>query len=266
MDWDVRLKPQLELIAAGARAVVANLPDALFPTGRSNPSSPTPASPYGDDWDVLWLGHCGEPFPEDLPENQNLPDSDDGFQAMARKWTILNDATVPPPERVTGLVDFDAHGPPHTRFVHVTAAPMCSFAYALSRAGAQKVLYEMSVAGLAGPFDNALAGMCRRAVGGWSGALARGEDAATAGDREGMGAKCVSVTPPLFFHHKARGLLSGDSDIQEYGGGGGGADGEDDMPEVRERGSTENIMWSARLNLANMIGGKEMVSQWGENS
>lgn len=264
MDWDVRLKPQLELAAAGARAIMSALPDALFPTGRASPSSQPPVSPYGDDWDVLWLGHCGEPFPEDLPENQNLPDSDGGFQAMARKWTILNDATVPPPSRLTGLVDFAAHGPPRTRWVHVSAAPICSFAYALSRAGARKVLYEMSVGdgGLVAPFDNALAGMCRRAVGSWSGALGAREGAAAAGDEDGaggLGAKCVSVTPPLFFHHKARGLVKGDSDIQEYGGGGIG---EEDMPEVRERGSTENIMWSARLNLANMIAGREIEEQW----
>lgn len=261
MDWDVRLKPQLELAAAGARAIMSALPDPLFPTGRASPlssSSQSPASPYGDDWDVLWLGHCGEPFPEDLPENQNLPDSDGGFQAMARKWTILNDATVAPPDRLTGLVDFAAQGAPHTRWIHVTAAPMCSFAYALSRAGAHKVLYEMSVAGLEGPFDNALAGLCRRAVGAWSGVLARGEDAV--GEEEGLAAKCVSVTPPLFFHHKAKGMVKADSDIQEYGGGSGGE--EDDMPDARERGSTENIVWSARLNLANMIAGREMEDQW----
>lgn len=254
MDWDVRLKPQLELTAAGARAVMSSLPDALFPSGR--PSSTTPLSPYGDDWDVLWLGHCGEPFPEDLPENKDLPDDDPGRQAMARHWTILNDATVPPLDKITGIVDFKAH-PERTRWVHVTGAPICTFAYALSQRGARKILYDLSVDKLAGPFDNSLAGLCRRALGSWSD-LARGE--AVEGDR-GLDAKCLSVTPPLFFHHKARGLVSADSDIQNYGGSGG--EGEDGPPpEMREKGSTENIVWSARLNLFNMLGGREMESQW----
>lgn len=265
VDWDVRLKPQLELTAAGARAILSSLPNTLFPTGRPSSSrSPLepPVSPYGDDWDVLWLGHCGEPFPEDLPENQDLPDTDAGFQAMARKWTILNDATVPALDHVTGIVDFRRY-PARTRWVHVTAAPICTFAYALSYRGAQKILYALSVDGLSGPFDNALAGLCRRSVGSWSG-LARSGGGGGEGDRDqvardrGLDAKCVSVTPPLFFHHKSKGLVKADSDIQDYGGGGE----EGELPEAREKGATENIVWSARLNMLNMIAGREMESQW----
>lgn len=248
MDWDVHLKPQLELAAAGTRAITSSLPDALYPAGRPSTATSTrannaPQSPYGDDWDILWLGHCGELFPEDLPENLELPDADPAFTSMARKWTILDDTTVPPLDHVTGVVDFRAY-PEHTRWVHVTAAPICTFAYALSRRGAQKVLYDLSVDKLAGPFDNALAGLCRRSVGSWSGTL-KGEK-----EDRGLDVKCMSVTPPLFFHHKAKGLVSADSDIQSYGG------------EMREKGSTENIVWSARLNLRNMIMGKEMESQW----
>lgn len=267
MDWDVRIKPQLELAAAGARAVVSSLPDTLFPHGRPSSSSSdksddndTPTSPYGDDWDILWLGHCGEPFPEDLPENKDLPDSDPAFSAMARKWTILNDATVPPLERLTGIVDFRAHEE-HTRWVHVTAAPICTFAYAVSQRGAQKILYDLSVDRLSGPFDNALAGLCRRSVSSWSKlmALAAAGDptdrAGTLGDR-GLDTKCISVTPPLFFHHKSKGNIHADSDIQNYGSTGV------DPPEIRTKGSTENIVWSARLNILNMIKGTAMENQW----
>ncbi|KAK7698645.1 hypothetical protein SLS64_012384 [Diaporthe eres] len=263
MDWDVRLKPQLEIVAAGARAVMSNLPDTYFPTGRASSSAgPIPTSPYGDDWDILWLGHCGEPFPEDLPENKELPDDDAGKVAMMRRYTILNDATVPPLDHVTGIVDFKAH-PERTRWVHVTAAPICTFAYAVSNRGAQKILYDLSVDRLSGPFDNALAWLCRRAVGGWSklAALAAAGDPqdreGKLGDR-GLDAKCLSVTPPVFFHHKAKGNIHGDSDIQNVGG-----EGEEEKPPViREKGSTENVMWSARLNILNMIQGTAMKSQW----
>jgi len=266
MDWDVRLKPQLEIVAAGARAVMSNLPDTYFPTGRaSSTAGPIPNSPYGDDWDILWLGHCGEPFPEELVENKELPDDDPGKVAMKLRYTILNDATVPPLDHVTGIVDFKAH-PERTRWVHITAAPICTFAYAVSNRGAQKILYDLSVDRLSGPFDNALAWLCRRAVGGWSklAALAAEGDPqdreGKLGDR-GLDAKCLSVTPPVFFHHKAKGNIHADSDIQNVGGE--GAEGEEPPPPViREKGSTENVMWSARLNIMNMIQGTAMKSQW----
>ncbi|TPX09593.1 uncharacterized protein E0L32_009194 [Thyridium curvatum] len=274
MDWDVRLKAQLEMIATGSRKLMTDLPETYFPSHPKTAGSGTPASPYGNDWDVLWLGHCGEPFPEDLDENKGLAEDDPARLAMQRKYTISNDPSVPPRAQVKGLADFAAH-PERTRFVHHTAAPICTFAYALSQRGAQKVLFDLSVDRLAGPFDNALAGLCRRAVGAWP-ELARRRAASAAapgsgsgpaekklwseeelrgittdrGDR-GLDAKCLSVTPPVFFHHKKKGLLSGDSDIQTVGDGG-----------IREKGTTENIVWSARNNLRNMMLGLPMESQY----
>ncbi|KAI1371889.1 glycosyltransferase family 25 protein [Hypoxylon crocopeplum] len=231
MDWDVRLKPQLERIAQGARALLSS-------------TSKTPSSPYGDDWDLMWLGHCGEVFPETLDENKEKPADDPGIQYMSRKFVIEKDLTVPPKDRVTGLVDFKSH-PEFTRFLHITGAPICTFAYALSQRGARKVLFDLSVDHLTGPFDNALAGLCRRAVSTWG-----TKDSTASGDR-GLDAKCISVTPPIFFHHKARGLVNGDSDIQTVEDG-----------QIREKGRTENIVWSARNNIRNMILGTRMESQY----
>ncbi|KAJ2986558.1 hypothetical protein NUW58_g4966 [Xylaria curta] len=213
MDWDVRLKTQLKQIAQGARYFM--------------PSSKVSSSPYGDSWDVLWLGHCGEIFPEQLPENKGKPGHP--------KYTILNDKTVPPRHKLTGLVDFASY-PEFTRWVHVSGGPICSFAYALSQSGARKVLFDLSIDRLGGPFDNALAGFCR--------------DGAS-GNTDGLQARCLSVTPPVFFHHRAKGRLSSDSDIQGF-----------TSTDVREKGTTENIMWSARNNLRNMMLGLEMENQF----
>jgi hypothetical protein len=239
MDWDVRLKPQLELVAKGARAIL--------------PTKTNPRSPYGDDWDLLWLGHCGEPFPEDLEENKKLKVDDPGRVAMSRKYTILNDATVPPLANVTGLVKFKEY-PEHTRWVHVSAAPICTFAYALSQRGARKVLYSLSVNGIHDPYDNALAGMCRRSTA----SLVPNRPAA--GDR-GLDLQCVSVTPPLFFHHRPKGSVAGDSDINKVEKDDTlvkqGKDG-----KVREKGSTENIVWSTRLNIGNLITGAPIEAQF----
>lgn len=227
MDWDVRLRSQLEDVAKGSRTLLG--------------SGSSPSSPYGDGWDVLWIGHCGEPFPEFLDENKDKPADHPGLQYMKTRYAIENDATVPPPDRTTGMINFHAY--PYTRFVHISAAPICTFAYALSQAGARKVLFDLSVDHLTGAFDNALASLCRRSV------SSVGEE--NPGNDRGLNAKCISVTPPVFFHHKAKGYVSGDSDIQNVGSG-----------DVREKGTSENIMWSARNNIRNMIMGTEMESQF----
>ncbi|KAE9369423.1 glycosyltransferase family 25 protein [Stipitochalara longipes BDJ] len=212
-DWDIRLKSQLKLVARGAHY--------LYPSTKISQS--TEGSPYGDDWDVLWLGHCGEVFPKQLEENASKPPADPDLVSISRKYTIYPDPTVPPPERTRGFQNFSAY--PYTRWVHPTGGPICSFAYALSQQGARKVLFDLSVDHLTGPFDNALAGRCR-----WGRA------------EERLGIKCLSVTPPLFSHHRVKGVVSGDSDIQSIGG-----------EDLREIGFTENIVWSARQNIRGII-------------
>ena len=240
MDWDVRLKWQLEQIAKGARKIPKTAKDT--PRNTKNPNSP-----YGDDWDLLWLGHCGEIFPEDTDEAKDSLDPAMVEKLRGSKYTILEDPTVPPPQDTTGFQDFAAH--PYTRWVHVTGAPICTFAYALSRQGARKVLFGLSVDGLHGAFDNELAALCRRAVGNYSGDHNILEE--NGNNDYGLNSKCVSVTPPVFFHHKAKGHVSGDSDIQSVA--------ED---QTREKGTTENIVWSARNNLKNMILNRPMESQF----
>ncbi|KAI1434874.1 glycosyltransferase family 25 protein [Xylaria sp. CBS 124048] len=212
MDWDVRLKSQLKQVAEGARVVM--------------PSGMKPSSPYGDGWDLLWLGHCGEIFPEVLPENQGKP--------VHPKYTLHNDETVPPLNKITGLVEFQKY-PEFTRWVHVSGGPICSFAYALSQRGARKVLMDLSVDHLRAAFDNALADFCR--------------DGAS-GNPDGLRAKCISVTPPVFFHHRGKGTAAKDSDIESFDAA------------VRDKGTTENIVWSARNNIRNLLLGLEMESQF----
>ena len=49
-DWDVSLKSQLTQPALGSRHVL-------------NASTTEPVFPYGDGWDMLWLGHCAQDKP-----------------------------------------------------------------------------------------------------------------------------------------------------------------------------------------------------------
>ncbi|KAI9799162.1 MAG: hypothetical protein M1833_004202 [Piccolia ochrophora] len=197
VDWDVRLKSQLINFARGARFI------------RNTPESAPTLSPYGDDWDVLWLGHCGEHFPAN----------------DSRRFVISGDPSVPAyqntyqPENDMQKESF----PEHTRIVHTSDAPICTFAYAVSRRGAQKIMYALSVAKLEGNFDNALAWFCQAKT---------------------LGARCVSVQPTYFFHHRPAGTSRKDSDINRWG---------EDNEVQREVGFTENIRWSVRLNMEQII-------------
>ncbi|KAL7793134.1 glycosyltransferase family 25 protein [Trichoderma ceciliae] len=229
MDWDIHLKSQLHDIAHGARQIL-------------HESLTLPHSPYGDDWDVLWLGHCGEPFPETLEENAGLPLDD--LAQMSAKYIIHDDETVPPYSQVSKLVDWTQYRP-QTRIVHLSAAPICTFAYAVSQRGAKKILYGLSVDGLHMAFDNSLAQLCRDAMF----ELGRKQSS-------GYKMKCLSVNPTIMFHHKAKGLVAAGSDIQNVGGDG----------SVREKGETESIKWSMRLNLKNILTGKELESQFLEDT
>lgn len=229
MDWDVRLKSQLQDAAKGVRT--------LFPPGSS------PHSPYGDDWDIFWIGHCGDQFPENRDENRIKPEDHPGMQYMKRKYLIENDPTVPPREKIELFWGFKPEE--HTRYVYVSGYPVCTFAYALSQRGARKVMFDMSLDHLTLAFDNALAEICMRAI------AAVGETDPKKGGDYGLNTKCLSVNPPLFFHHKAKGAVNGDSDIENVAGG-----------KIREKGITKNIMWSARNNIRNMLLGQPMESQY----
>ena len=68
--------------------------------------------------------------------------------------------------------------------------------------------------------------------------------------------KCIAVFPQLVDSHKAAGRLSRDSDIGTY-----------DPTKERQKGVTQNIMRSTRLNIDNLIqGGEEKVEfQWPED-
>lgn len=84
-DWDVRIRDQLQDFALSSHALTQPLAgtkhggyaDITYPKPPDTLPSSVPdlefdrlpvtvapaSSPYGDEWDVLWLGHCGMHFP-----------------------------------------------------------------------------------------------------------------------------------------------------------------------------------------------------------
>lgn len=166
-DWDISFKSQLELFAAGSRALSSKTP------------TDTPHSPYGDDWDLLWLGHCGI----------RRQDND------SQTFVIENDPAVPPPNH---RATFGEKGQPNmtsygnsTRIVFRAGGGLCVYAYALSFRGAQKMLLRQNTREGYAPFDLSLNNMCRN-------------------DPD---FQCLAVFPQIIDSHKAAGPENRDSDL-----------------------------------------------------
>ncbi|KAF2205540.1 glycosyltransferase family 25 protein [Delitschia confertaspora ATCC 74209] len=243
MDWDLRIKDQLRDFALSSRALI----QPLFsnPSAYRDPSFPNPAaeksitnipfsflpdtipptfSPYGDDWDVLWLGHCGMYIPNESTDSHS-------------KGRVVheNDKTVP----IRGKLH-KKYGPPtlqdeypdHTRIVHHAHAPICSTAYAVSLRGARKILYELSINRYDTEYDNMVRGLCD-------------------GVRETK-LMCLTVQPALFKHWRPRGSMKYQSDISE------------NEDEWREQGRSWNIRWSVHMNFGRLVMGERggWVDQW----
>ncbi|MCJ1393115.1 hypothetical protein MMC18_005987 [Xylographa bjoerkii] len=182
-DWDVRLKCLLKDFARSYNALARN-PDAATLDFDGLPSTQPPSiSPYGDDWDLLWLGHCGMHLPSrglaihqndvSVPEIKHL-----------RSWDI---------NEYTPLAVY----PPHTRVVmRQVNMPVCSLVYALSQRGARKLLYSLSLRKFDSSYDVMLRAWCQ----GFDGNEVH---------------VCPGVLPQLFDHYRRAGSKTVDSDISE---------------------------------------------------
>jgi hypothetical protein len=90
MDWDARLLTQLPQFATGIRTL------------SHIPLDAPQSSPYGDDWDILYPGHCGED--NAIPPSEPL-------------HIIYDDPTVVPRSNLTFLHLLKDY-PDHTRIIH----------------------------------------------------------------------------------------------------------------------------------------------------
>ena len=181
VDWDVRLKSLLREFALSSNALSQSPELAKMDLYNLPPTMPPKVSPYGDDWDLLWLGHCGMHLPATGLVIHN------------------NDPSVPEPQYLHSWNEKEttplAIYPHHTRVVmRQSTTPVCSLAYAVSQSGARKLLYSLGLKKFDGPFDVLLRAWCQ------------GSD----GNEPHV---CPGVLPQLFDHHRPQGPRSGDSDI-----------------------------------------------------
>lgn len=195
MDWDVSLREQMSDVARGARFLAMSDEEAEMFTesGADTPSiAGDERTPYGTDWDVLWLGHCSAPW-ETASVHPN----------KSRTFTLLNDATVPaskrryPPPMESQLapgipplhhqgVTVDRNHAPHTRTMYTAEKVYCTWAYAVTFRGAQKILHDMSMQRYNLPYDLGLGSMCQGAI------------------------ECLTVWPPIFGAMRRQGPTNSD--------------------------------------------------------
>lgn len=171
MDWDIRLRTvQIPRAAAAVRSLLS------------------PATGYWGNtkaWDVLYLGHCGDWLHKlemglDKLEPSNL---------TSRLHVLYQDPTLPQRE---DLHPFSRQFldrlqlPERTRAVHRSGHTLCTFAYAVNRRSAMKIVKE--IAPISRPesfaFDDAMRLGCQH-----------------------RGLNCFTVNPEIFHHQKGLSII-----------------------------------------------------------
>ena len=211
--------------------------DPTFPTPKDNSLpqefylnsasliTPPSHSPYGDNWELLWLGHCGARFPgiERSPK------------APRGRVLIHNDPTVAQTQyydKGWGSDELIQTYPNHTRAVHHAGENTCTLAYAVTQASARRLLYHAGLKDLTDPIDLTLWKYCD------------GVD-----DRKMR--SCLTPNPTLFGHFRPKGSTLRFSDTRNSDEG------------MNERDYSTNIRMSTRVNLEKLVeGDHDLIDQY----
>ena len=115
-DWDLRVRDSMREVANGVRKIVD------WPFTKEHHKGDPKTQPYGDSWDLIWIGHCGA-----------------GHYGNVRSYN-WNDSSVPPEDKewkIAGSLDYRQH-PPGTRALFQVEGVVCTTGYIMSQSGARK--------------------------------------------------------------------------------------------------------------------------------
>lgn len=130
-DWDVAIRDQTQNLSTAVRQLIK--------------SPESDSTPYGLDWDVLWIGHCGAKYTEGVDE-----------------FVMFDDVNVIPREPYKSYRKGDIGSlPEEKRILFKSDGPICTFAYAVTHEGARKIISGMG-AGQGEAFDVEMSFMCER--------------------------------------------------------------------------------------------------------
>jgi hypothetical protein len=166
--WHPQIRKQLQdfavasnaLLHAALRGLEGTIPLSDIPLDGYVPRT----SPYGDNWDILWLGHCNQTIQEGLHVIQQ------------NDSTIYQDTQYA--VRPAGLTRCSEW----SRMIFKSTRGACSYAYAISQQGARKILAQAHRLKPDRPFDNLISQFC----------------AGRSGHGSSKPGTCIAVTPPLF--------------------------------------------------------------------
>lgn len=169
VDWDVNIKALMVEFARGTKWVL----------GQENV---TTHSPYGDGWDVLWVGHCGA---------RNMENIDQRYYVIRDDPTAIPQALWGFPRRQPNFTPHQLNGT-FNRVIYRPVRGLCTGSYAISLRGAQRFLQDQALEE-ALVSDRALNKLCTR-----------------------NGGSCIVPYPALIGTHKAAGSMSKDSDREQF--------------------------------------------------
>ena len=240
-DWDVRIRDQLRDFALSVHALTQPLSedpssyaDSTFPSPKSPdalpaselsfndlPSTiPPKGSPYGDNWDFLWVGHCGMRLPSKSVEN--------GAKIPKGRVVQHDDPTVPQKQflwMVSSVDDIKDDYEDHTRVVSHVQEGICSLGYAITQAGARKLLHSIGLLNVDAAYDLLLRQYCE-------------------GSHGRPYHNCLAPIPSLFHHHRPAGSVQAESNISDHGDG------------YKKTAHTDVVRWSTRMNWDVLLDGK----------
>ena len=234
VDWDVNIKEQMSEVSV-------QLQDHYASSGLDIGLEPADLSreyPYGiSTWDVLWLGHCGNSFNEwsstpIAPPSPSLQPDGRRVAHLQNTTITYHDQSAPQSEILDShLLPFSTANNHHVpqRGIFSPAAPICTFAYAVTKSSASRILDEVTRSGLVeSAFDVKLYSLCR-----WG------------------GLRCVSVLPEVF-HHQETAAKGGGSLIKSVDGVGENVNNNEENGNNKDQDAKErwtaNIRYSARCN------------------
>lgn len=177
---------------------------------------------------MLYLGHCGDYWHDidvGFAEGHVKPADLDATPHIAFKDTSLPDLEDLHPWTASLLRNLGVPG--HTRLVHSSRFPLCTFAYAVTRASARRLLEEIAASEPPGTgvkaYDIAILLGCRD-----------------------LGLRCWSVNPELFHHVPGPSMIGGlenNANVPPVD--------QEGWAQVQLRGETSNIdcgFWSGAFN------------------
>lgn len=178
VDFSLALRRrQVPLLAGGVRRLFSN---ASTPTTEEDEKE----AYWGDTWDILYPGHC-----DDLPSPLYT----------SHPSLLYTDASAPHSPALHPATDHFMtylNIPPHARLLHRAFYPFCTFAYAVTRQSASRIVSQFSREKKAGisAFDVQLLEACR------------------------IGWRCWSVGMEIFHHGVGGSEISRADKIHQHGG------------------------------------------------